>query len=188
MEKLKEAPVLETARLKLRAHRLDDFRACAAMWADSTVARYIGGKVLTEEESWTKLLRYAGHWSLLSFGYWAVEEKETASFIGELGFADYKRDIQPSLGNTPEAGWIFSPAAHGKGYASEALHEVLAWGDAHFADSHTVCLIHPENASSIRLAGKFGYAEVQRTSYKGRPAVLFARPRRLLPSRRLTTA
>jgi RimJ/RimL family protein N-acetyltransferase len=104
-----------------------------------------------------------------------VEEKETGRFIGELGFADYKRDIQPSLGNTPEAGWIFSPAVHGKGYASEALREVLAWCDGQFADGRTICLIHPENAPSICLGGKFGYQELRRTTYKDRPAILFSR-------------
>jgi RimJ/RimL family protein N-acetyltransferase len=175
VEKLKEAPVLETARLKLRAHRLDDIAACAAMWADPIVARYTSGKPVSEEEAWTKLLRYAGHWSLLGFGYWAVEEKEAGRFIGELGFANYRRYIHPPLGDTPEAGWIFSPAVHGKGYASEALREVLAWGDAGFADARTVCLIHPENALSIRLAAKFGYEEVRRTTYKGHDAILFSR-------------
>lgn len=175
MEKLKTAPVLETARLRLRAHRLEDFPACAAMWADPIIARYIGGKPLTEEEAWTKLLRYVGHWSLMGFGYWAVEEKDTGSFIGELGFADYKRDIQPSIQGTPEAGWIFSPAAHGKGYASEALREVLVWGEVRFAGGRTVCLIHPENVASIRLAEKFGYVAPRRTTYKERPAILFSR-------------
>ena len=145
------------------------------MWADPVVTHYIGGQPLTEEETWTKLLRYVGHWSLMGFGYWAVEEKETGRYIGELGFADYKRDIQPSIENTPEAGWIFSPATHGKGHASEALREVLAWGDARFARGRTVCLIHPENAASIRLAEKFGYEEVRRTMYKNRDAILFSR-------------
>ena len=56
MAKLSQAPVLESARLKLRAHGLDDFAPCAAMWADPIVARYIGGKPLSEEEAWTKLL------------------------------------------------------------------------------------------------------------------------------------
>jgi len=175
VEKLREAPALETARLRLRAHRLEDFPAFVAMWADPIVARYIGGKPLTEEEAWTKFLRYAGHWSLLGFGYWAVEEKETGRFIGELGFADYMRDIQPSLGGTPEAGWIFSPAAHGKGYASEALGEALAWGEMRFAGGRTFCLIHPGNTASIRLAEKFRYQEVRGTTYKDRPAIMFSR-------------
>ena len=39
-----------------------------------------------------------GLWSLLGFGYWAIEEKAAGGFVGELGFADFKRDIEPSLG------------------------------------------------------------------------------------------
>jgi RimJ/RimL family protein N-acetyltransferase len=174
MLELTSTPPLETPRLRLRAHRHGDFPALAAMWADPIVARYIGGKPLTEEEAWTKLLRYAGHWSMLGFGYWAVEEKASSRFLGELGFANYKRDIQPALGSAPEAGWIFSPAAHGQGYASEALREVLAWGDVHFSGP-TVCLIHPENVTSIKLAEKFNYQKVRPTRYKDRDAILFSR-------------
>ncbi|MEY2396091.1 MAG: hypothetical protein QOF94_2436, partial [Acidobacteriaceae bacterium] len=51
-------PILETERLRLRGHRLEDFVQCAAMWADPLVIRYIGGKPLTAEESWTRFLRY----------------------------------------------------------------------------------------------------------------------------------
>src|SRR5208337_2226490 len=98
-------PVLETERLRLRGHCIDDFSDSAAMWADPAVTRYIGDKPLTEEESWTKFLRYVGHWSLLGFGYWVVEEKATGHFAGEIGFADYKRDLQPSLKGVPEIGW-----------------------------------------------------------------------------------
>jgi len=93
-----EVPVLETERLKLRGHGLEDFVHCGAMWADPEVTRYIGGKPYTEEQSWARLLRYAGHWSLLGFGYWVVEEKTVGNFIGEVGFADYKRDLQPLRG------------------------------------------------------------------------------------------
>src|SRR5271170_6882454 len=97
-----EPPSLETERLTLRGHRLEDFVQCAAMWADPHVTRYIGGKPLTEEESWTRLLRYVGHWALLGFGYWVAEENATGSFVGEIGFADYKRDLEPSLKGVPE--------------------------------------------------------------------------------------
>ena len=53
-------PVLETERLRLRGHRLDDFAAYAAMWADPAVTQHIGGKPIPEEESWTRFLRQAG--------------------------------------------------------------------------------------------------------------------------------
>jgi len=172
-----QVPILETARLRLRGHCLDDFAASAAMWADPIVTRYFGGKVLTEEEAWTKFLRYAGHWSLLGFGYWAVEEKATGNFIGEVGFCDYKRDIESLLKNVPEIGWVLASGAHGKGYATEAVQAAIEWGDRKFEESQTNCIINPENLSSIRVAEKCGYREFQRTIYKGHPAIVFVRDR-----------
>ena len=170
-----KVPILETERLKLRGHRLDDFAHCAAMWADPNVTRYIGGKPLSEEESWTKFLRYFGHWSLMGFGYWAIEEKVTGNFIGELGFADYKRDIDLPLKGVPEIGWVLASQAHGKGYATEAVRAVVAWGDAHFPAARTACIIAPDNIASIRVAQRCGYRELQRTNYKGKPTLIFVR-------------
>src|SRR5208283_1980203 len=94
-------PVVETERLRLRGHRLEDFVASSAMWADPIVTRHFG-HCFTEEESWTRFLRYVGHWALLGFGYWVVEEKATGNFVGEIGFADYKRDLKQSLKGVPE--------------------------------------------------------------------------------------
>src|SRR5689334_15432931 len=45
-----EIPVIETARLRLRGHRKSDFAACAALWADPVVTRYISGRPFTGEE------------------------------------------------------------------------------------------------------------------------------------------
>ena len=168
-------PVIDTPRLRLRAHRVDDFAACAALWADPAVTRHIGGRPSSAEEAWTKLLRYAGLWSLLGFGYWAIEEKLTGGFIGELGFADFKRDIVPSLDGRPELGWALASRVHGKGYATEAVRAAVAWGEAHFGSRRTVCLIHPDNLPSLRVAAKAGYRELQRTNYKGLPTIIFSR-------------
>src|SRR5579872_1670563 len=117
-------PVLETDRLRLRGHCIDDFPACAAMWADAGVTRFIGGRPLSGEEAWARLLRYVGHWDLLGFGYWVVEEKASGTFAGEVGLAEFKRDIEPAI-DVPEAGWVLTTAAQGKGYATGALRAVL---------------------------------------------------------------
>jgi RimJ/RimL family protein N-acetyltransferase len=168
-------PVIETERLKLRGHRLEDLDDCAAMWADPDVTRHIGGKPSSREEVWARLLRYVGHWSLLGFGYWAIEDKATGGFIGELGFADFKQDIEPSIEGAPELGWALVPPAHGKGYATEAAQAALAWGETRFGSTRTVCIISPENLPSIRVAEKCRYRELQRATYKGRPTALFER-------------
>ncbi|MDE2272066.1 MAG: GNAT family N-acetyltransferase, partial [Xanthomonadaceae bacterium] len=131
-EALPLAPLLETERLRLRGHRLDDYAALAAIWADPQVVRYIGGKPSTPQQSWQRLLRYAGLWHLLGYGFWAIEEKSSGRMLGDIGYMDVKRDIVPALDGMPEVGWVLVPDAQGKGYASEALVAALAWGDAHF--------------------------------------------------------
>jgi len=168
-----EFPVIETPRLRLRHHRLEDFPACRAMWADPAVTQFVGGRPLTEEEAWVKFLRNAGHWPLLGFGFWILEEKSTADFAGEIGLAYFHRELVPPVENLREAGWILSPSMHGKGYATEAVAAVLAWGDARFSDPRTICLIHPDNAASIRVAQKCGFHEWQRATYHGEPTIVF---------------
>jgi len=166
--------VIETARLQMRPHRLVDFADCAAMWADPRVTHFISARPFTGEEVWARLLRYAGHWSLLGFGFWAVVEKAKGDYVGEIGFADFKRDMDPPL-NLPEIGWVLASRAHGKGYATEGVRAALAWGDAHFRPAGTTCLIHPENRPSLRIAAKCGYRELRRATYKGQPAIVFVR-------------
>jgi RimJ/RimL family protein N-acetyltransferase len=169
------APVIDTERLTLRGHRIDDFADAVAMWADGEVTRHIGGKPFSPEEVWTKLLRYIGHWAAMGFGYWAVRDRTSGRFVGEVGFADYKRDLTPSLDGAPEAGWVLVPGAHGKGFATEAVGAALGWMETHFGRVRTVCLISPANKASLRVAGKCGYEEWTQTEYKGEPTILFER-------------
>jgi len=170
-----DVPVIETERLRLRHHRIEDFADCSAMWADPAVTRYLGRDPLTAEEVWARLLRYVGHWALLGFGFWAVEEKESGRFVGDLGFMDFKRDLEPSLDGVPEIGWILASHAHGKGYATEAVRAAVAWGEVRFGSARTACIINPENLPSIRVAEKCGYQEALLTVYHGHPVVLFFR-------------
>jgi RimJ/RimL family protein N-acetyltransferase len=88
-------PTLESSRLILRGPTLDDFAASLAMWSDPAVVRYFGRPPFGEEEVWARLLRYVGHWALLGFGYWVVVEKASGRFVGEVGFADLRREIEP---------------------------------------------------------------------------------------------
>jgi RimJ/RimL family protein N-acetyltransferase len=168
-------PVIETERLVLRGHRIDDFADSLALWTDPEVTRFIGGRPSTQEEVWSRLLRYVGHWALLGFGYWVISEKETDRFMGEVGFANFRRVIKPSLDDMPEIGWALAPHGHGKGYATEAARAAIAWGEAHFGPIRTACIIAPENGPSIRVAEKCGYREFQRTTYKDQPTILFVR-------------
>ena len=58
--------------------------------------------------------------------FWALVEKATGAFAGDLGFAEFKREIEPSIQGVPEIGWVLAPHAQGKGYATEAVRAVVA--------------------------------------------------------------
>lgn len=162
---MSRAPVIETERLILRGHVKADLDECFAMWGDAEVTRFIGGKPAALDEVWSRLLRYVGHWDQMDYGFWTVREKVGGRFVGEVGFADFKRQMSPSFGETPEMGWVLSPAVQGRGYATEAVNAALAWADRRFSGGRTVCMISPENAPSLRVAEKAGFREFARANY-----------------------
>jgi RimJ/RimL family protein N-acetyltransferase len=172
------APTIETERLRLRAHTRYDLEACFAVWGDPDVTRFIGGKPSTREEAWNRIVRCAGLWCLLGYGFWAIEEKDSGSIAGDIGVMEAKRDIDPSFEGEPEAGWALSPSMQGRGYASEALAAVLGWADKHLDAPKLVCIISPQNSPSLKLAAKFGFVERARATYHGAETIQFERLRR----------
>lgn len=167
-------PTLTTDRLVLSAHTREDWADCCALWADPQVTRFIGGQPFQPDEVWARILRYAGLWSVLGYGYWAIRERATGRFLGEAGFADFKRAITPALGDRPEAGWILSPSAHGKGFAREAMDAALRWIEA-AGFGQTVCIIAPGNTTSLTLAGRLGYKVQGEALFRDKPTILLAR-------------
>ncbi len=117
------------------------------MWADPIVTKYISGRPSTVQQTWSRLLTYVGHWNLMGFGYWAIEEKSSGDFVGEAGLADFKRDIAASMKGSPELGFALVPRVHGKGYATEAVRGVLSWADVNIAQAQERVLGEPAKRS-----------------------------------------
>jgi RimJ/RimL family protein N-acetyltransferase len=169
------APVLHSARLTLRMIEPEDHDAYCQLRSTEEIERFIGGKPLTPEQCWERLLRAAGHWHHLDFGYWVVIETQSGRLIGECGFLDMHRDLEPSLTGTIEAGWLISPSEQGKGYALEAMQTALSWAYEHFPGRTTSCIISPDNRASINLALKLGFRQSAETTYHGSPILIFKR-------------
>jgi RimJ/RimL family protein N-acetyltransferase len=146
------------------------------MWGDEDVTRFIGGKPQSAQDAWFRILRYAGHWQLLGYGFWLIEDRMTSAFLGEGGFGDFRRGIA-ALDGAPEIGWALAPAAWGRGIASEAVAAMVAWGDANLDAAETRCMISPTNTTSIKVAEKCGFAEFGQWSDSADAALLFARSR-----------
>lgn len=168
-------PELLTPRLRLRGHRAEDLADCLAMWSDPEVTRYIGGRPFTEEEVWARILRYVGHWVVMGYGYWAIEERASGRFVGEAGMADVHRAIETRWRGVPEVGWALAPWAQGRGLATEAVLAVLEWADAVLPGRRTVCMIEPGHDGSWRVAEKCGFRPYARTQYAGLEIALLER-------------
>jgi RimJ/RimL family protein N-acetyltransferase len=171
------APILHTARLRLRPHVQGDYPACRALWQHPDTIRFIGGVAQSDQEVWFRLLRYGGMWPLLGYGFWVFEELATGEFLGEGGLLNARRDIG-GLRDIPEAGWALMPHAGGRGIATEAMSAVLGWADGQLFADRTGCIIDPGNAASLRVAAKLGYVESGRPSFRDQTIVLLHRPGR----------
>jgi RimJ/RimL family protein N-acetyltransferase len=167
--------MIDTDRLTLRPYSLPDYLPYLAMCSDADVVRFIGGEPLSPEEAWHRVMRYAGHWSLLGNGIFAVIEKGSGQYIGETGIADFHRGLGEHFDQAGEAAWVFSSQVHGRGYAFEAAEAAHIWYAAHKGHERTVCLVHPENHSSLKLAEKLGYAAFGEQSYKGHRTIMLER-------------
>jgi RimJ/RimL family protein N-acetyltransferase len=169
-------PLIETARLRLREFKESDLEPQAATLRDEEVVRYLGGRPHSREDAWRRMLAARGLLEMLGYGYWCVERREDGAYLGQVGFADYKRDMKPCIEGLPEIGWIFAPHAQGRGYANEAVAAAIAWADDTLGRRELVAIISHGSAASIRVAEKAGFSIREEAVYNGEPILLFRRP------------
>ncbi len=167
---------IETPRLTFARHRLEDLADCAAQWGDAETMRHIAPPS-TAEESWARLLRNVGQWTLLGYGSWILRERGSGRFAGELGFKQFRRSLDPAWDSLPEIGWALAAPARGQGLSIHAAAAALAWADAHLDAPRMLCMIDPANAISLRVAASGGFAELARATYKDKPVIIFGRER-----------
>jgi len=168
---------IETERLLLRPHVIEDFDALRTMMRDPAVMRHITATVPDDEDVWNRLLRYIGHWTVFGFGIFAVTERETGRCIGGAGFGHFHRGLGDAFAASPEAAWILARDAHGRGIASEANRATHDWFDAQPFGGRSVCIIHPDNTPSRTLAARIGYVETGPVQYHGATTLGFERLR-----------
>jgi len=145
------------------------------MAADPEIARFIGGRTATREDAWTKLLRNFGHWSAFGYGVFTVRERIGDAFVGEVGLAHFGRGLGDMFDPFPEASWVLARLGQGKGYAAEAVKAAHDWLANRKGPTRTVCIIHPDNSASIRLAEEIGYRAFGQCKYRGASPTMFER-------------
>lgn len=168
-------PVLNTERLTLRPHAIADFEACCRLTSDPEAVRMIYQKPMSREETWHRLLRFAGHWALLGYGLLLVEEKAGGGIVGEVGLADFHRGLGGDFDPWPEFAWMIASDAQGRGYATEAARAIIGWMETNFAPERMVCIIDPGNGPSLRVAEKLGFESYGEADYKDKAVLKLRR-------------
>lgn len=168
---------LETERLRLRPHTIEDFADLHALTAAPEMRQHLTG-FASAEDSWKRLLGVLGGWATFGFSTFAVIERETGLYVGNCGLFRMVRDMEPPFPKgAPEAGWIIAAERHGRGYAGEAMAAILGWFDATFDHPLTVAMIVPGNVASERIAAALGYRTLGEALHMGDTVTRYERRR-----------
>jgi RimJ/RimL family protein N-acetyltransferase len=136
------------------------------------------GAPLSRGEAWRQMAFFVGHWGLLGYGMWALEERASGVLVGRVGF------LHPPGWPDFELGWLLGRAFWGRGYAREAADVALAYAFDELGRERVISLIRPHNRRSIRLAEALGERLAGEVEIFGSTALLYeirraaARPRR----------
>lgn len=153
-------PFLLTERLELWQPVRDDLTPLFEIISEAETRRYLGPEPAMPDH-FMRFTRNAGSWTLYGYGTLMVRERGgDGTLLGNCGIFHSWRGLGEDFDDRPEAGWILRESAVGKGYAGEIMRAVLAWYDAAFG-TEVVCLIDPDNAPSLKLAAKLGFAPMR---------------------------
>jgi RimJ/RimL family protein N-acetyltransferase len=158
-------PTLHTERLTLRAFDATDFDAVAAFFAHPSSSMY--GGLCERWEAWRKLAAYLGHWVLMGFGPFALEETATGSFVGWTGM------WAPEGWPEPEITWALLPEHVGRGFATEGARRSLQSAYEDFGWETAISLINERNAPSIAVAERLGARLERSEEVLGNPGLVY---------------
>ncbi|MEV4256704.1 GNAT family N-acetyltransferase [Spirillospora sp. NPDC049652] len=151
---LKPAYPIRTERLDLRPFRDEDLEALYVYQSLPEVARFLywEPRSLEESRSFLREKKAAAGWE--REGDWlalAVEWRERGEVIGEVNLQwSSRRD------RTGEIGYIFNPAYHGKGFATEAARAVLRLAFEDAGLHRVVGRLDARNDASARVLERLG--------------------------------
>lgn len=145
-----EIPTLETERLVLRPPTAEALEAYIAFYQSDRSA-FVGGPS-PRDQAWRAYASEIGHWTLRGYGRWAVQERASGLWCGQVGL--WFPDGWPE----PEVGWSLFGAAEGRGIAFEAASAARAHAYDALGWNSVISLIDPANARSIALAERMGAA------------------------------
>ena len=143
-----------TVRLRLREVRADEVEALHRIYGDAETMRHVGRsrRPTVDVDATRRVLDFVRrHAELHGFSMWAVDEREGDELVGVAGLIWVE-----GHGPAVEAAYILRRDRWGRGYATEALREVLRIGHEELGLERIVALAYPENDASRHVMEKAG--------------------------------
>jgi len=145
-------PVLETERLLLRKVTLDDVEDMYEYGSNEDLTKYViweTHKNLSDSKEFIEFVRT--QYENKKVSPWGIELKENGKFIGTIDFVSWQPDHHAA-----EIGYVLSQDYWGKGIATEAANEVIAFGFNHMDLIRIQAKCFVENRGSARVMEKIG--------------------------------
>ena len=153
---------LETHRLRMRPVQPRDLASLSALNGDPHKMKYISPP-LSRHQVKEALDWMIGEWHRIGSGWFAIFEKSSRTFVGQVGLQCFEYD--PRSAET-ELAFVIKKSAWGKGYAREAAGEVLRFGFERHQLEKIVSVIAPENPAPQAILRKLGFGCTgERTAY-----------------------
>jgi RimJ/RimL family protein N-acetyltransferase len=164
---------VKTARLLLRRWRDDDLERLVALYGDPRVARFLSldGRPWPRERSVAVLESFRRQWRERGFGPWAVIDRHTGRWLGEIGLNELADWPGP---DKVEVGWELHPSVWGRGLATEGARAALRYGFEVVGLKRIISTARADNAASRRVMEKCGLAFQEEFPYKGALAAWYA--------------
>jgi ribosomal-protein-alanine N-acetyltransferase len=172
--------ILETKRLIFRRLLPGDLDNLFALYRDPEIRRYFPEGTLTYEETKEELEWFLdGHPDHPELGLWATIHKETDRFIGRCGLLPW------TIGQCAEVevAYLLAREYWGQGLATEAARGIVQHGVEQLGLSRLICMIHPENQASVRVARAIGMTLEKGLQDENGPLLLYSMSIRPQPSR-----
>lgn len=153
LDSLTGVPLFQTGRLTCRKWLPSDIDMIFRVYADPEGARWVGdGTPISREDCERWLVVTAGNYVSRGYGMFALDDRETGDTLGFCGL------VHPGGQSEAEVKYAFLRSHWGRGYASEVVPQLLAYGAGHHGLEKVIATVASGNTASQRVLLKSGFA------------------------------
>ncbi len=161
--------LLETARTISRPITLADASEAFAWFGDPEVMRYIPmGHDASIADTEARIGRYMKHQESYGFGKCVIADRATGELIGDAGLYQLPENMGIELG------YRIRRSHWGQGLATEVAMGWIEAAPEFIADSTLYAFALPENAASLHIIRKLGFAYLRDETVYGKRAPLYS--------------